>query len=109
MNSRGAEPLSGYDLALCLHVLAIVALFSSLAIVLVSMGGARRARSVDSAREWARTGAVVAWLLPLFAVAAFPPAAYMVGRRWSWERGWIRVAALGLLLMLAGFLVVALR
>ena len=39
---REGSTLSGYNLALFIHVLSIVALFASLAIVLVSMGGSAR-------------------------------------------------------------------
>ncbi|MHB8575508.1 MAG: DUF2269 family protein [Dehalococcoidia bacterium] len=101
--------MSGYNFALAVHIIAIVAMFSTLAIVLVSMGGARRAGTTQAAGEWAKTAAAAAWLLPAFAIIAYIPAGYMVSEHFDWNRGWIQAAAASLLLMFAGFIVMVLR
>lgn len=93
--------MDGYKLALTLHVLAVMALFIGAGLVVVALGGARRAKTVASLREWAGMGAVVNRLLPLFGLAALAPAIFMVQDRWGWKTQWVNVAFAALIVALA--------
>src|SRR5437763_16467523 len=93
--------MNGYDLALLLHIFAILALFGGETLILTAMGGARRASTVESMREWTRMGVWLGRITPVFAVLAFIPAAYMVSDRWRWKSHWVNVAMLSLLVLLA--------
>jgi hypothetical protein len=89
--------VNGYNFALVLHIAGVIAMFCGAALVLTSMGGARRARSVEAYREWTRMGVAAARLTSLFSLLLFFPAAYMVGDRWSWGSAWVDGALVGLI------------
>lgn len=89
--------MNGYDLALVVHIGLVIAMFSSGALVLAAMGGARRAGSVGALVEWARMGTLSARLTAAFSLLLIAPAAYMVSDRWSWSRPWIGAAFVGLI------------
>ena len=93
--------MDGYKLALTLHILAVMALFIGAGLVVVALGGARRAKTVASLREWAAMGAVVNRLLPLFGLVALAPAIYMVQDRWGWKTQWVNAAFTALIVALA--------
>ncbi len=89
--------MNGYDLALTLHLFGILALFGGELLIVTALGGARRATSVQGVREWARLGAQLGVITPIFAVLAFVPAAYMVSDRWGWKSHWVSIALLSLI------------
>jgi hypothetical protein len=92
--------VSGYNLALFLHICGAVALFSILALLLGTLAGARRAGTSQAAREWATMAWWMAALLPLAAVWLFVAAAFMVSQRDWWQRAWVQGAMLVVLLLL---------
>ena len=101
--------MSGYNFALAVHVIAIVAMFCCIAIVLVCMGGTRRAQTTQAMREWAKTGSMVAWALPVLAVIAYIPGGYMASDHKYNKDAWVQVASVALVLMLIAFIVMAIR
>jgi len=93
--------MSGYNVALFIHILAVLALFSGAAVMVAAMGSSRRARSVESLREWSRLGAMGNRLMPAFAILILAAAIYMVSDRWGWKTPWVGPALLALIVAFA--------
>jgi hypothetical protein len=84
-----------YDLALAIHVIAVIVLFLAIGYATMGLGRMRRAGSAGDVAVGARNtalGALVSLAATMVLVAA---AGELVRDRWSWSVGWIRASAVG--------------
>lgn len=93
--------LSDYTIALFLHVMSAIGFFLGAGIWLFGLAMLRRAQRVEQVRSTltliARSGPVSG----ISAVVLLAAGIYMTVTVWSFEQGWIRVAMLGIVLLIA--------
>jgi uncharacterized membrane protein len=93
--------MNGYNLALFIHLLGVIALF--IAIGLVQRGGVnvRTAESVQQARTWLGLLRTTRTMFPSSGVVILLAGLYMAGDAWEFSDPWIVVSIVALVLMLA--------
>lgn len=84
-----------YDLALAIHVIAVIVLFLAIGYATMGLGGLRRAASAQEAARGVRAAGLGALLTLVAAVIVVAAAGELVRDRWSWSIGWIRASAVG--------------
>ncbi len=93
--------LSDYTIALFLHVMSAIGFFLGAGIWLFGLAMLRRAQRVEQVRSIltlvARTGPVFG----ISAVILLAAGIYMTVTVWGFEQGWIRIAMLGIVLLIA--------
>ncbi len=87
-----------YDIALFIHVMAVVAMFTVIGIVMVSVMGMRRAQTVEQLQERTSLAYGADKLMPAILVLVLVPAIYMVFTLWGWTTAWINTALIVLVL-----------
>lgn len=92
--------MTGYELALFLHVMGAIGLFTGVGIVLAAMGGMRRAQAVAQVREWARVASTFDKLLPVGGIVLLVTGIYMATDLEYWGDGWVDMALVLLLLLM---------
>ncbi len=93
--------ISGYTIALFLHVVSALGFFLGAGLWLFGLATLRRAQRVEQVRSIltlvARSGPVSGISLVVLLAAGI----YMTVTGWNFEQGWIRIAMLGIILLIA--------
>lgn len=87
-----------YSIALFIHVIATIAMFAVIGIVMVSVLLMRRAQTVEQLQERAFLAYGADKLMPGIMVLVLVPAIFMVFASWGWTTAWINTALITLLL-----------
>jgi hypothetical protein len=81
-----------YTIALFIHIVGVLGIFTSVALELASLFGLRRARLMEEVRAWASLHQVIAWAFPLAALLTLGAGLFMALDTWGWKVPWIDVA-----------------
>lgn len=95
-----------YNLALVIHIIAVLALFGAIGMVHAALGRMRKADTTASVAEQARRGALGAWATIVLTVVAFIPAAYMVNKKFTFQDGWVNATLVALVVTILLALIV---
>ena len=87
-----------YSLALFVHILGALGLFSAVSLMVMALGRMRRAATVEQIREWVTAAQFAGKSLTVVSLLILAPAIYMVVVAWTFTTPWILIA---LLLVLA--------
>jgi hypothetical protein len=89
--------MTGYQVSLYVHLLALVAAASASSVVHLAEARARRAASVGEARQWHALVGRTSRVFPVAVLTLFATGAYMVGVEgpWSWGTGWVEAGLAG--------------
>lgn len=91
--------MNRYDLALFLHLLALLAAVAASTIVHVSMGKIRSARSGGEALQWLGLAHAFSRVFPIALAALLGTGAWMVHGRWSWGAGFVEAGLAGVAIL----------
>ena len=91
-----------YTIALFIHIVGVLGLFTCIALELASLFGLRRAQLLEEVRAWTRLHQVIAWAFPLAALLTLGAGLFLALDAWGWKVPWIDVSffafiAMGLL------------
>lgn len=81
-----------YSLALCVHVLGAIGLFSAVSLVLVAYVRMRRAATLEQVRDWAAAAQLAGRGIPFISLVLLAPAVYMVIVAWGFTTPWVLAA-----------------
>jgi hypothetical protein len=87
-----------YNIALFLHVMATIAMFAVIGIVMVNVARMRQAQTGEQLRERTNVAFRADKLMPVMLVLVLVPAIYMVFASWGWTTAWINTALIALVL-----------
>ena len=95
--------MTGYQIALLVHLLALLAATAASAIVHFSAGRRAAAPTLRQALEWARLTGSAARVFPFAVLTLVASGSYMVGvaGRWSWSAGFVIAGIVGSVVLLA--------
>ena len=93
--------MSGYDVALFVHLVGAVTLFGGIAIQQAVAGRIRRAGTVQEIRQWMALLRPTGRMLPAAVVILLISGLYMTAQRWTLRTPWVGTALLTLLAMAA--------
>lgn len=93
--------MTGYHIALLLHLAALLSATAASAIVHLAAGRRAAAPTLRQAMEWAKLQATTARVFPVAVITLVATGAYMVSSRWGWHTGWIEAGLAGAVLLLA--------
>jgi hypothetical protein len=88
-----------YNLALFVHLSALLAAIAASALSHFAESRMRMAQTVGELRTWGALAARVGKVFPLALLILFASGAYMVSNAWAWNDGWIDVAFGGVVLL----------
>ena len=91
-----------YTIALFIHIVGVLGLFTCIALELASLFGLRRAQLLEEVQAWTSLHQVIAWAFPLAALLTLGAGLFLALDAWGWKVPWIDVAffafiAMGLL------------
>jgi len=91
-----------YTIALFIHIVGVLGLFTCIALELASLFGLLRAQLLEEVRAWTSLHQVLAWAFPVAALLTLGAGLFMALDAWGWRVPWIDVAffafiAMGLL------------
>lgn len=103
--------MTGYQLALLVHILALLSATAASAIVHFAAGRRAAAPTLRQALDWARVIGSAARVFPFAVLTLVASGAYMVGMegRWSWSAGWVIAGIVGAVTLLASGAVLGAR
>lgn len=78
-----------YDLALLVHVLGAMGLFSAVSLVVVAFTRMRHASTLEQLRDWAAVAQVAGKSLVFIGLIILAPALYMVIVAWGFTTPWV--------------------
>ncbi len=87
-----------YSIALFIHVMAAMAMFTVIGIVMVSVVSMRRAQTVEQLQARTTLAYRADKLMPAILVLVLVPTIYMVFASWGWTTAWINTALIALVL-----------
>lgn len=95
--------MTGYQIALLVHILALLSATAASAIVHLAAGRRAAAPTLRQALEWARLTGSAARVFPIAVLTLVASGGYMVGvaGRWSWSAGWVIAGIVGSVTLLA--------
>jgi hypothetical protein len=91
--------MNRYDLALFLHLLALLAAIAGSTIVHVSMSKVRGARSGGEALQWLGLAHAFARVFPIALATLLGTGAWMVHGRWPWDAGFVEAGITGVVIL----------
>jgi hypothetical protein len=91
--------MNRYDLALFLHLLALLAAIAASTIVHVSMSKVRSARTGGEALQWLGLAHAFARVFPIALAALLGTGAWMVHDRWPWGAGFVEAGLTGVVFL----------
>ena len=95
-----------YHTVLYLHLLSMLVGFAAASIIILCLIRLRVAQTVAEAVPWGMLAGKVGLVFPLVLVGFFATGAYMAHEVWTWDRGWIKVGIVSLVIIaIQGFLV----
>lgn len=83
--------MSFYQLALFIHVMGALTLFSAVALNFASMMRMLQARNVARLTDWARLGLQAGRIIPFTLLVIVGAGVYMVSTVWGWQTPWVDV------------------
>jgi len=91
-----------YTIALFIHIVGVLGLFTCISLELASLFGLRRASLLEEVRTWASLHRVIAWAFPLAALLTLGAGLFLALDAWGWKVAWIDISffafiAMGLL------------
>lgn len=103
--------MTGYQIALFVHLLALLAATAASAIVHFAASRRVSASTLRQALEWARVMGSAAKVFPLAVVTLLASGSYMVamGGLWSWRAGWVIAGVVAAVTLLASGAVLGVR
>jgi len=90
--------MSLYSIALFVHVIAVIAMFTVIGTVMGNIVLMRRAQTVEQLREKSLVASAADKLMPGILILLLVPAIYMVFTSWGWTTPWIDTALIALVL-----------
>jgi cytochrome c-type biogenesis protein CcmH/NrfG len=93
--------MTKYQIALFIHLLALLAATAASAIVKLAAGRRADAPTLREALEWGKLIGTTSRTFPIAVFTLVATGAYMTAGRWGWRQGWIEAGVLGSLLLLA--------
>ena len=103
------RPMTNYQIALSVHLLALLAATAASAIVHLAAARRAAAPSLGAAMEWGRLIGSTSRVFPIAVVTLVATGAYMVVGRWQWSAGWVTAGLCGAFLLLVSGAVVGRR
>jgi hypothetical protein len=88
-----------YYIALFIHVIASMAMFTAIGVVMVNVSLMRRAQTVEQLHDKAMQAHGADQLMPAILLLVLIPALYMVFASWGWKTAWINTALISLVLI----------
>lgn len=88
-----------YQLALFVHLCALLAAIGASAVVALAMRRVRSAETAGGALPWLGLCKDVARVFPVALLVLVASGAYMVHRAWSWDTGWVDAGLVGAVLL----------
>jgi hypothetical protein len=99
--------MNRYDLALFLHLLALLAAIAAATIVHVSMEKIRSSRSGGDALQWLGLAHAFSRVFPVVLATLLGTGWWMVHARWSWHAGFVEAGVTGVVILAVSGSVVA--
>jgi hypothetical protein len=93
--------MSYYQVALALHLFALLAATAASGIVHLAAARRAAAPTLREAMEWGRLMGSTSRVFPIAVVALVATGAYMVAGRWQWSDGWVVAGFAGAVALLA--------
>lgn len=78
-----------YNLALLVHILGAIGLFSAVSLVVVAFTRMRQASTLEQIRDWAAVAQVAGKSLVFISLVILAPALYMVMVAWGFTTPWV--------------------
>src|SRR5215467_5783560 len=88
-----------YTIALFIHIVGVLGIFTCVALELAGLFGLRRARILEEVRAWASLHRVIAWAFPLAALLTLGAGLFLALDSWGWKVPWIDVAFFAFIVM----------
>ena len=101
--------MTTYQIALLIHLLALLAATAASAIIHLAAGRRGAAPTLRQSMEWARLMGKTARVFPFAVLTLIATGGYMVRGHWNWGLGWVQAGLLGALLLLVSGAVVGAR
>jgi hypothetical protein len=92
--------MHSYQIALFVHLLALLAAFGASSVVHVAMSKIRSARTGAEALEWLRVAHGLSRVFPIALAALVGTGAWMLQTAWSWSAGFVLAGLTGVFLLL---------
>jgi len=91
-----------YTIALFIHIVGVLGLFTCISLELASLFGLRRARLLEEVCTWTSLHRVITWAFPLAALLTLSAGVFLALDAWGWKVAWIDISffafiAMGLL------------
>ncbi|HVA58826.1 MAG: hypothetical protein WBQ26_01855 [Gemmatimonadaceae bacterium] len=101
--------MTGYQIALFFHLLALLAATAASSIVHFAAARRAAAATLRESMDWARLMGSTARVFPIAVITLMATGAYMTASHWHWRQGWVQAGFAGALLLLASGAVVGRR
>ena len=101
--------MTGYQIALFVHLTALLAATAASGIVHLASARRKAAPTLRQSMEWGRLLGSTARVFPFAVITLLLTGAYMVTDRWSWHTGWVEAGIAGALLLLASGATIGMR
>lgn len=101
--------MTGYKVALFVHLMALLAATAASAIVHLSGHRRAAAPTLRDSMEWGKLMGSTARVFPIAVVTLIATGLYMVAGRWSWSTGWVDAGLVGAVVLLASGAVIGKR
>ena len=101
--------MTAYQIALFIHLLALLAATAASAIVHLAAHRRAAAPTLRNSMEWGKLMGSTARVFPIAVVALIATGLYMVAGRWSWTTGWVDAGLGGAILLFASGAVIGKR
>ena len=92
--------MTAYQIALFVHLLALLAATAASAIVHFAASRRATAPTLRASMEWGSVIGATARVFPVAVLVLVATGAYMVSGRWGWSAGWVDAGLTGALLLL---------
>ncbi|HEY3288268.1 MAG TPA: hypothetical protein VGJ96_14205 [Gemmatimonadaceae bacterium] len=101
--------MTTYQIALSVHLLALLAATAASAIVHFAAGRRTVTPSLREALEWGKVMSAASRTFPVAVITLVATGLYMVAGRWQWQAGWVAAGMAGALTLLASGAVIGVR
>jgi hypothetical protein len=81
-----------YTIALFIHIVGVLGLFTCITLELASLFGLHRAQLLEEVRAWTGLHQVIVWMFPLAALLTLGAGLFLALDAWGWKIPWIDVA-----------------
>jgi hypothetical protein len=91
----------GYEIALFVHIIGVVAIAGAATAFWIAMSVLRRIATIEAFRSWSTLAVWSDRAFPVAALILIAAGAYMTEDVWSWGDGWINTSLIALIVMAA--------